>query len=210
MSIASVARRLAVTVPFFSLAAVVLGLLSNPAVPRSSLVDSPPPLILIVTPESLNPAFLALGAWNQGQGGRSVIVPFEPGSDRREMLYHLASLCRKEQATGLLLGGNAKLVPLLPDHAGHHSPVLPGSGPRILPVPTPRAGLMPKGLAVGRAPVGDLAEAWAFVNACRTSGRTLNQLMDASTVPSTAQLPEPVPFAINRSLLVSALTRPIR
>jgi hypothetical protein len=206
MSIRSVARRLAVTLPFFSLAAVVLGLLSNPVIPDSSLADSPSSLILIVTTESLHPAFRALEMWNRVQGCPSDIVSFEPGSDRHAMVSRLAALCRERRATGLLLGGNTELVPLLLGPGGHLPPAAPGSGPRILPVPAPRA-LMPEGMTVGRAPVGDLAEAWAFVNACRTSGRTLDQLMSASA--SVAVLLGGQPASVSRSLLYSALARPI-
>jgi hypothetical protein len=193
--------------PFFSLAAVVLGLLGNPVVPETAFVDAPPSLVLIVTAESLDPAFRALGAWNQIQGCPSDIVSIPPGSDHRATASRLIALCRERRATGLLLGGNSELVPFLMEPGGIMPPSAPGGGPRILPVPALRTGL-PEGMAVGRAPVGDLAEAWAFVNACRTSGRTLDQLITASTI--LAGLEGDEPFPVSRVFLTSALAYPAR
>lgn len=207
MSIRSVARRLAVTIPFFSLAAVVLGLLGNPAIPETPFVDASPSLVLIVTTESLDPAFRALGAWNQVQGCPADIVSIPPGFDHRATASRLAALCRQRQATGLLLGGNSELVPFLMEPGSVQPPSAPGGGPRILPVPALLAGL-PQGVAVGRAPVGDLDEAWAFVNACRTSGRTLDQLITASTILAGMEGEEPL--TVSRTLLTSALAYPAR
>ena len=76
----------------------------------------------------------------------------------------------------------------------------------MVPIPTPRVSPMPPDLALGRIPVRNLDEAWAFVEACRESGETLDRLFaetmaqDMAVVLSfTTPRPELMPAAIKTS-----------
>jgi hypothetical protein len=169
-------RRVAVTLPFFSTAAVVLGFFSNPTVPPVAEVAPGSSLILIATTEPLGPAFHALESWNDFHGCASEMITLDDSyGDAKQTETRLAELCRQKGATGLLLGGHAELLPVMPE-----------SGRILQPSSIPAAGILTRipissdsglwGLTVGRAPVRDLAEAWDFVNACRLSGRTLDEL----------------------------------
>jgi hypothetical protein len=213
MRLRSVARRLAVTLPFFAVSAVVLGFFSNPTVPGSADLDDPSSLVLIVTTESLHPAFRALEIWSQAHGCPSDVVALGSGFEARAGVFYLASLCRERRATSLLLGGDSHILPMMSGAAGER--VAPGStgGPRILLVPTPRKGVIPEGVAVGRAPVKDLAEAWDFVNAVRTSGLNLDQLIVATSDVAARLREETRPAGGGSSVTVplySAAAPPVR
>lgn len=177
MRIRSVLRRAGVTLPFFSTAAVVLGFFSNPAAPPVVEHASNPSLILIATTKSLGPAFHALESWNDSRGCAAELITldesFFENAGRAES--RLASLCREKGATGLLLGGHTELLPVMPESDRIVQPSSTPMGKALTRIPIAAdSGLW--GLTVGRAPVRDLTEAWEFVNACRLSGRTLDEL----------------------------------
>jgi hypothetical protein len=173
MNVRSALRRLAVTLPFFLVATAIMRVI---ALPLDVSERTPRPLVLIVTTEHLHPPFRALEQWNGTQGCRTRLVTLadHPGTN---VVSQLGALCREEGATGLLLGGDEQLIPLLApfDRAGP-APGYAGGTPRVFPVPAGEAAI-PSGVRVSRAPVRDLGEAWAFVEACRTSGRTLDRLL---------------------------------
>jgi hypothetical protein len=171
MNLRSALGRLAVTVPFFGTAAAVLTMFGQP-MPVPPGADSA--LILIVTNETLNPAFEELESWNRSQGCRSELLILDPGpTNEQEFVQELGVFCRERGVTGVLLGGNRRQIPLMsdsvpgPDAGGIH---------HVVPIPTPRVSPMPPDLALGRIPVRNLDEAWAFVAACRESGETLDQI----------------------------------
>jgi len=177
MKLRSALRRLAVTAPFFLTAAAVLRIVAAPldVSPERSV-----PLVLIVTTERLHPAFRALELWNETQGCRARVVTLRGSDFQGTVAPRLAALCREAGATGVLLGGAEDLVPLLGGARTSSYLLLPeGKAPRVVAEPVPAPQSMPRGVLVGRAPVRDLEEAWAFVEACRTSGRTLDQLIAA-------------------------------
>lgn len=177
MRIRSVLRRVGVTLPFFSTAAVVLGFFSNPAVPPVAEDVTDPSLILIATTKPLGPAFHALESWNDSRGCAAELVTLDDSffENAGKAEARLAGLCREKGATGLLLGGHAELLPVMPESGRILQPsAFPGGGALTRVPISADSGLW--GLTVGRAPVRDLAEAWDFVNACRLSGRTLDDL----------------------------------
>jgi hypothetical protein len=177
MKVRSALRRLAVTAPFFLTAIAVLRMVAGPLDVAS---EHAAPLVLIVTTERLHPAFRALELWNETQGCRARVVTLRGQYFDGTVTPRLAALCREEGATGVLLGGAEDLVPLLGGTRTSSYLSLPeGKAPRVVAVPMPAPQSMPTGILVGRAPVRDLEEAWAFVEACRTSGRTLDQLIAA-------------------------------
>jgi hypothetical protein len=191
MKVGPALRRLGATVPFFALAAVVLGLMTRPVVP-----PSPPPerasTFLIVTTENLSPAFRALDGWNRSQGCATRVVSLADttgGEEAGDAVAWLGSFCALRGASGLLLGGDENLVPFLPEPPvpGAHSAPTPAPrfAPGLITIPCPPGEGLPPGLRVGRAPVRTLREAWAFVEACRANGRTVDRLLDPGTV-STA------------------------
>ncbi len=174
--------RLGVTIPFFVLASLVLGFFSRPV---SRAVDAPAhaSAFLIVTTESLRPPFQALESWNHERGCPTLLLTLgNPGSrgDLGSAVGYVSALCALRGTYGMLLGGDSRLLPLVLPVGGEQDPGPRASAggpqvPRLVPV-SPLVGL-PAGLRVSRAPVRDLAEAWEFVNACRASGRTLDQLV---------------------------------
>src|SRR5262245_37824045 len=186
MKLRSALRRLAVTLPFFVLAAgimrVVAGPLDAPLPPSS-------PLVLIVTTEPLHPPFRALELWNGTQGCRARLVTLDDPSEIN-LAARLGEICRDEGATELLLGGDERLIPLLARGGARGAgPACEDGNPRVFSVST-RDGL-PVGVRVTRAPVHDLSEAWAFVEACRTNGQTLDRLL-AEPMASRTSPAEPV------------------
>jgi hypothetical protein len=174
MRVRSALRRLAVTLPFFGTAAVVLTLFGNPPLPPGD--ESA--LILIVTNSTLNPAFAELEDWNRAQGCRSELLTLDAGPpNERRFVEELGALCRERGVTGLILGGNRRQLPLMSGSGRGQFPGPDENGiARLVPIPTPRRSPIPSDLAMGRVPVGTLDEAWAFVEACRQSGETLDQL----------------------------------
>jgi hypothetical protein len=180
MIVKSASRRLAVTLPFFTLAAVLLGFFGRTTAPPRGLDPHGSPLVLIVTTSSLRPAFEALQAWSDEEGCPTLMVALDRDSAGGWMAQ-LGPICTQRGVTGLLLGGNRQLIPAL--SGPERSRAAPRSdpeekAPRLIAVPTPSDGTMPQGMRVGRAVVDDLPQAWAFVEACRGSGRTLAELLD--------------------------------
>jgi len=161
-----------VTVPFFLVATAIMRMVAGPLdapLPPSS------PLVLIVTTERLHPQFRALELWNGTQGCRARLVTLDDPSET-DLVARLGELCRDEGATNLLLGGDERLIPLLA-RAGVNGagPACEDGAPRVFSVSA--RGDIPPTVRVSRAPVHDLGEAWAFVEACRTSGQTLDRLL---------------------------------
>jgi hypothetical protein len=182
MKLRSALRRLAVTLPFFAVAAVIMGLFSDPLSPGRPNPDGLSPLILIVTTESLHPAFKALDDWNRAHGCSSRLITLDgkriPKSESG-LMTRIGALCREQGVTGLLLGGDRRHVPLMHGRGrGQFNPETKTGMPQVVPIPTPPGVVMPAGLVVGRAPVRSLEEAWTFVNACRESGQTLDILIE--------------------------------
>jgi len=191
MKVGPAFRRLGVTVPFFALSAAVLGLLTRPVTP-----PSPPAhrssTFLIVTTENLSPAFRALDGWNRSLGCPTRVVSLADttgGPGAGDAVAWLGSFCALRGTSGLLLGGDENLVPFLSDRPplARTAPA-PGAGypPDLVTVPCAPGEGVPPGLRVGRAPVRTLREAWAFVDACRASGRTLDRLLDSAPVTAAA------------------------
>lgn len=189
MKLQSVGRRLAVTVPFFIIAALVLGFLGDPVIPERSRPADASPLVLIVTTEAFHQPFHALETWNQARGCPVKVVTIEglEKGSRTDTEVDLAEACRELGATGLLLGGTSALIPLFPSSFRIQTGSAKESrAPEILPVPPGHEQPFLKEVPVGRAPVADLAEAWAFVEACRTSGQTLDYLIGGGGVKDVA------------------------
>ena len=146
--------------------------------------------VLIVTIDPLRPAFEALEDWNREQGCDSYVVslPGDIGVGRLQShLVYLSSLCRRYGVQTVLLGGNHSLVPLLwPEDS--LSPIVEeasASGrPKVEMIPTPTRWQGKEEFLLGRASVGNLDEAWDFVNACRIQGITLDLL-----IPNGGQIP---------------------
>jgi len=179
-------RRLAVTVPFLVLAAVLLGFFGRTTLPPRYGPDGTA-LVLIVTTPSLSPAFQALRAWSDEQGCPTLMLTLDSESSlgsSQGWVRSLGPYCNSKGVTGLLLGGDRDLLPALGDQEGASSP--PGHldrqlfEPRLVAVPYPSDGTLPEGLLMGRALVNDISQAWAFVEACRGSGQTLPQLLDGT------------------------------
>lgn len=180
MKLRSAARRLSVTIPFFTVAALVLGSLEDPAIPVFNQSVDGSPLVLIVTTEALHQPFHALETWNQARGCPvKVVTLLELGKGSMvDTELDLVAACRALGATGLLLGGTPALIPLFPESFRIQTGNTRGAEtPQILPVPRREGPPFLDGVPMGRAPVADLDEAWAFVEACRTSGRTLDHLI---------------------------------
>jgi len=173
MKVRSALRRLAVTVPFFLVALAIMRVAAGPL--DAPLSPSSSPLVLIVTTERLHPPFRALELWNGTQGCRARLVTLDDPSET-DILSRLSELCRDEGATDLLLGGDERLIPLLARAGvGGAGPACEDGTPRVFTVST--RGDIPPSVRVSRAPVHDVGEAWAFVEACRTSGQTLDRLL---------------------------------
>ncbi len=194
MQVGPVLRRLGVTIPFFGVAAAVLGLMTRPVVPTSAPVPRAS-TFLIITTENLSPAFRALDGWNRSRGCPTHVVSLADTTGGREAgdaVAWLGSFCALRGTSGLLLGGDENLVPFLPGRTAHvtRPPRVgePIQRPNLIAVPCPRGEGIPPGLRVGRAPVTTLSEAWRFVDACRASGRTLDRLLDSPS-EATADLP---------------------
>ncbi len=204
----SALRRLAITLPFFGTAMVVLAVFGKPTSSLSPETDSA--LILIVTNEALNPAFEELESWNRSQGCRSALLTLDMGPrNEQRFVEELGALCRERGVTGVLLGGNRHQLPLMSGSGrGQSFPGPDAEGiPHMVPIPMPRLSPMPPDLALGRVPVGNLDEAWAFVEACRESGETLDRLFGytmtqdmATVLPAWAIAPEvsAAPFQLAR------------
>lgn len=172
MKLRSALRRLAVTVPFFLVATAIMRVIAGPldiSGPRTV------PVVLIVTTERLQSPFRALELWNGSQGCQARLVTL--GDPRGlNLAERLNGLCRDQGATDLLLGGDEELIPLLAradEELG--GPAYKDGTPRVFTVPA--RGVVPAGVRVSRAPVRNVGEAWAFVEACRTSGQTLDRLL---------------------------------
>ena len=173
MKVRSALRRLAVTVPFFLVAAAIMRVAAGPL--DAPLSPSASPLVLIVTTERLHSPFRALELWNGTQGCRARLVTLDDPS-QTNLATRLSTLCRDEGATDILLGGDERLMPLLARAgAGGAGPACEDGTPRVFTVAA--HGSIPSSVRVSRAPVHDVGEAWAFVEACRTSGQTLDRLL---------------------------------
>ena len=181
MKLRSALRRLAVTVPFFFVASTIMRMVAGP-------LDAPlppaSPLVLIVTTEHLHSPFRALELWNGTQGCRARLVTLDDPSEM-DVVSRLSGLCREEGATDLLLGGDERLIPLLARAGARGAgPACADGTPRVFSVSA--RGDLPAGIRVTRAPVHDLGEAWAFVEACRTSGQTLDRLLSEPVAARTS------------------------
>ncbi len=193
MRVRSALRRFGLTIPFLIVAVLVLAYFSAPVVKGPGPVTGGESSFLIVTTETLRPAFEAFEVWNREQGCPVTLVSLpEGGSPKRveTMVAYLGALCALRGSTGLVLGGDRQLVPFLEKE---HVPAVESAArlsfasvaaPRLVPVPPSPGGFLPEGLRVSRAPVRDLDEAWAFVEACRASGRTLETLLATETIHS--------------------------
>ena len=199
MRVRSAFRRLGLTIPFFLAAALVLLYFSAPVVPVPAPVSGAESSFLIVTTEGLRPAFEAFEDWNKAQGCRVSLVSLPEGEAPRRvegMVAYLGALCALRGDTGLVLGGDHRLVPFLDrDDVPVSEASVPVSfasvaTPRLVPVPPTPGSFLPEGLRVGRAPVRDLDEAWAFVEACRASGRTLDWLLASEAVHALTAVPD--------------------
>ena len=159
------------------------------ASPLDAPLPTSSPLVLIVTTERLHPPFRALELWNGTQGCRARLVTLDDASEI-DLVSQLSELCRDEGATELLLGGDERLIPLLArGSARSGGPACEDGTPRVFSVSA--RGNLPVGVRVTRAPVHDLGEAWAFVEACRTSGQTLDRLL-AEPVAARTSPADPV------------------
>jgi hypothetical protein len=183
MNVGSALGRLAVTVPFLFLATALLGFFAAPLVPADDgrgITTSTG--VLIVTIDPLRAPFEALDDWNRQQGCSSYVVTLT-GQGRlvphESQLLYLGNLCSRYRVQTVLLGGNPSLVPLLgPEEADPARGASTESRPEVELLPAPSRWPENEGLRLGRAPVGNLEEAWAFVNACRSQGLTLDQLLE--------------------------------
>jgi hypothetical protein len=198
----SALRRLGLTLPFFITAALVLIYFSAPVVHSPGPATGAGASFLLVTTQGLRPAFEAFEDWNQEQGCRVTLVGLPDGDApgrTEDMVTYLGALCALRGSTGLVLGGDRRLVPFLErEDASTPETVLgvslaSSATPRLVPVPPSPRGLLPEGLRVGRAPVRDLTEAWAFVEACQASGRTLEWLLTGDAVHSFTAVPDERP-----------------
>jgi len=180
------ARRLAVTLPFFAVSLVVLARFSGPqADAYAPIAAASEQAVLIVTARPLAPAFEALVDWNRGQGCPTYVVSLErvgvPDPSEGELSY-LSTFCALRGVSRILLGGDARIVA----DGGDLDPLhyRPPSGPWVIPVSPGAARSLPDGFRMGRAPVRTLGEAWDFVAACRTSGKTLDVLLERPAAAS--------------------------
>lgn len=179
MRLVSAARRLAVTVPFFATATVLLAFFSHPEgvpVPGHAAAGGG---ILIVTTSDLDPAFRALESWNEQHGCAADVVtlPRRRTLDAAGLAATLSVLSRERGVSAILLGGDRRQLPVSPADSRVPGLVAGATNLHIEPVPTPEAMALPSHLWMARAPVATLPEAWAFVDACRRNGKTLDQLI---------------------------------
>jgi hypothetical protein len=195
----SALRRLAVTLPFFTLAGIVLTLFGRP---REAVVSQP--VVLIVTSPALHPAFDALETWNDAHGCPARVVTLGTGDDERSWAAQLVERFPGYRIRGLLLGGDEAQVPAAAGVPGDGA-LTPRSGasvPTVVPVPLVAREPELHGVPVLRAPVRDLPEAWAFFESCRASGRTLDRILagdvasaerdrSASSAPDLAAVARP-------------------
>jgi hypothetical protein len=170
--------------PFLMLSALVLHLWASPRIPIPAAVqEGSGPLVLIVTPASLSPAFRALESWNEEQGCRTVVISIPDEDARRHperILDSVRAVSVRAGVTGLLLGADQRLLPF--PSPGDARPALvtsawAGDTPSLAPLPAPPRDWLPLGLSVGRAEVGTLPEAWDFVESCRGTRETLDVLL---------------------------------
>lgn len=176
MSIRSVISRLAVTLPFFALAALLLGGFADPVPPQPlANVDGAP--ILIVTTSELRPAFTALESWNRRQGCETVVLELDRRVTRLDdQMGYLGAVCARRGIRALLIGGNDALMPVRRDF-GEIEPASTKPSLRLLPLDPILGTPLPHGIRLGRVPVATLSEAWEFVEACQSSGETLDRLV---------------------------------
>lgn len=188
MRMRSLARRSGVPIPFLAVAFLVLTRFSGPAatVPHRTASRLAP--FVIVTTPNLRPAFEALETWNEEQGCRVAVVslPSDATPEHAEdLVAYMGAICSLRGTVGLVLGGDRRTVPGLAGTV-ETAPValyenllsLAAFPPRWSPIPVPPAPMFPSGLRVGRVPVETPSEAWAFVDACRASGLTLDLLLE--------------------------------
>jgi hypothetical protein len=159
-----------VTLPFFATAAVLLGVFGHPRQPVSS------PVVLIVTTETLRPAFMALETWNDERGCPTRVLTL---TDRGAPAWLDGLAVSRRDLRGLLLGGDRAQVPGILEEGGLR-PLRMGTWTASGPFTAREPRLL--GVPVLRAPVRDLGEAWAFFEACRASGKTLDRLLAADAV----------------------------
>ena len=116
MRVRSALRRLGLTIPFFAVAALVLIRFSSPVVHPPASPTAMGSSFLLVTTDGLRPAFEALEDWNHEQGCRVALVSLPDGSAPgriEDMVTYLGALCALRGSTGLVLGGDQRLVPFL-------------------------------------------------------------------------------------------------
>jgi hypothetical protein len=177
---AAAPRALAV-LPFFLLAALVLSLSGRSVAPPGGrdLASTSP--VVIATTRPLAPAFAALEEWNRKQGCPSYLLLVDDramSASPEEQIAYVSTLCARWGMAGILLGGDARHVPArAPDGvAGQGAPGSPLTWIRFVPSPA-ATGPLSEGLPVRRVMVRNLDEAWAFVEACRVHGQTLDEIV---------------------------------
>ena len=192
MRLRSFARRAGVPVPFLALSFLVLFRFSGPATVISHPSDRVSVPFVIVTTPDLEPAFRALESWNQEQGCEAAVVCLPAGTlpkQAEDLVTRVGAICSRHGTVGLVLGGDRSAVPGLAGAvetvpAEFYDCFLAGvvdgtsSPPRFRREAVPSQPLFPSGLKVGRVPVETPTEAWAFVDACRSSGLTLSRLLE--------------------------------
>jgi hypothetical protein len=202
MRVRSALRRFGLTIPFLVMATLVLVYFSAPVINGPAPVSGAGSSFLIVTTEALRPAFEAYEVWNQEQGCPVTLVSLPEGDSPKRvesMVTYLGALCALRGSTGLVLGGDRQLVPFLewedlpPADSALPISLASMEPPRLVPIPPSPGGFLPEGLRVGRAPVRDLDEAWAFVEACRASGRTLESLLATEVIHALTAVADPHP-----------------
>jgi len=178
--------RAAVAAGFLSLSCAVLVLSNGVVRNRSPLgdgVSGTGNTFLIVTRESLRPAFESLGEWIAEDGGSSVLFTVESLDEgtRGNDVLELKRICRRRGYQGLIIGGSESVL-----------------GASIV------AKLERGPSRVLRAQVSTLDEAWRLVAAWRETG------IPASDRPDVAQkvLPATGPVALGASQLPSVPAAP--
>jgi len=147
----SIAIRSGVAATFLAFSGAVLGLFGEPdgpvSVPAAAETGSS---YLILTSRSLRPALDSLGKWLDQREGTALVVSVEDLKDKDLPLCspaatfgYLQYLCGRRGIHRLILAGNGEVLSL---------------------------GNRDREPGVLRAPVGDLAEAWAFVERYRVQG----------------------------------------
>jgi hypothetical protein len=170
--------------------ALVLALAGHPVVPPPGPFEAQGSPVVVATTPPLLPAFEALEEWNRQEGCPSYLLLVDEGAmsvSPEEQIAYVSTLCARWGMAGILLGGDARHVPAwVPDGvAGEGAPGSPLTWIRFVPSPAV-PGTISDGVPVRRAMVRNLEEAWAFVEACRRHGQTLDELVTGGVVGPVA------------------------